>query len=83
MITINGRKVIEIHSIQRFYDYSVKPNVLEAVYIEGRFSDGQIFYFKSDRDTSYTLAIDGQIIGEKFTNALNTLHTGEYESDMN
>ena len=58
MITINGRKVTHVHSLQKFYDYTVKPPKVKAVYIEGRYADGEIFYCKSDVDKA-TVIIDG------------------------
>ncbi len=58
MITINGREVTEVHSLQKFYDYTVKPPRVNAVYIEGQYADGMLFYCKSDVD-NVTVVIDG------------------------
>ena len=78
-ITINGRKVGHVHSIQKFYDYSIGPPVIKAVYIEGFYIDGGIFYCKSDIDNAEVI-IDGEVISNQEYESI--LHTGEREDDM-
>jgi len=62
-ITINGRKVSEVNSIQRFYNYNTSPPKVIAVYIEGRWENGDTFYCKSDVD-NVEVVIDGEIISQ-------------------